>query len=159
MSYGCKSDQNRCRLSDTCQDARLKPLVQKTKPLYSLHVFPFNPFIPNYKVDELLYSVLGWEKWLSGFTLKYCFLLLLQNLSSCLWWLFNQEPGRLYVELQFFCAVFNFGQVIIYWELWEVFGFPRWVDLSVGVRMLFSSIKGFHLFASFGYKWQLTAAA
>lgn len=36
----------------------------------------------------------------------------LQNLSSCLWWLFNQEPGRLYVELQFFCAVFNFGQVL-----------------------------------------------
>uniref|UniRef100_F6YFF0 G protein-coupled receptor 155 n=1 Tax=Ornithorhynchus anatinus TaxID=9258 RepID=F6YFF0_ORNAN len=39
--------------------------------------------------------------------------LLLVNLSSCLWWLFNQEPGRLYVELQFFCAVFNFGQGFI----------------------------------------------
>ncbi|XP_051847030.1 integral membrane protein GPR155 isoform X2 [Antechinus flavipes] len=38
---------------------------------------------------------------------------LLANLSSCLWWLFNQEPGRLYVELQFFCAVFNFGQGFI----------------------------------------------
>lgn len=38
----------------------------------------------------------------------------LQNLSSCLWWLFNHETGRLYVELQFFCAVFNFGQVFIY---------------------------------------------
>ncbi|NXD20267.1 GP155 protein, partial [Spelaeornis formosus] len=37
---------------------------------------------------------------------------LFANLSSCLWWLFNQEPGRLYVELQFFCAVFNFGQVL-----------------------------------------------
>ncbi|XP_056649993.1 integral membrane protein GPR155 isoform X3 [Monodelphis domestica] len=36
---------------------------------------------------------------------------LLANLSSCLWWLFNKEPGRLYVELQFFCAVFNFGQI------------------------------------------------
>ncbi|OXB65842.1 hypothetical protein ASZ78_002761 [Callipepla squamata] len=36
-----------------------------------------------------------------------------ENLSSCLWWLFNQEPGRLYVELQFFCAVFNFGQGFI----------------------------------------------
>ncbi|NWI20662.1 GP155 protein, partial [Crypturellus soui] len=35
------------------------------------------------------------------------------NLSSCLWWLFNQEPGRLYVELQFFCAIFNFGQGFI----------------------------------------------
>ncbi|NXG87136.1 GP155 protein, partial [Stercorarius parasiticus] len=38
---------------------------------------------------------------------------LFANLSSCLWWLFNQEPGRLYVELQFFCAVFNFGQGFI----------------------------------------------
>ncbi|KFR10252.1 Integral membrane protein GPR155, partial [Opisthocomus hoazin] len=38
---------------------------------------------------------------------------LFANLSSCLWWLFNQQPGRLYVELQFFCAVFNFGQGFI----------------------------------------------
>ncbi|KAJ7345625.1 hypothetical protein JRQ81_001575 [Phrynocephalus forsythii] len=38
---------------------------------------------------------------------------LFANLSSCLWWLFNREPGRLYVELQFFCAVFNFGQGFI----------------------------------------------
>ncbi|XP_064419750.1 lysosomal cholesterol signaling protein isoform X2 [Latimeria chalumnae] len=38
---------------------------------------------------------------------------LLANLSSCLWWLFNKEPGSLYVELQFFCAVFNFGQGFI----------------------------------------------
>ncbi|XP_032640450.1 lysosomal cholesterol signaling protein isoform X3 [Chelonoidis abingdonii] len=38
---------------------------------------------------------------------------LFANLSSCLWWLFNPEPGRLYVELQFFCAVFNFGQGFI----------------------------------------------
>ncbi|KAG8559573.1 hypothetical protein GDO81_017383 [Engystomops pustulosus] len=35
---------------------------------------------------------------------------LFANVSSCFWWLFNPEPGRLYVELQFFCAVFNFGQ-------------------------------------------------
>uniref|UniRef100_A0A3Q3GCI2 G protein-coupled receptor 155b n=1 Tax=Kryptolebias marmoratus TaxID=37003 RepID=A0A3Q3GCI2_KRYMA len=32
------------------------------------------------------------------------------NLSSCLWWLFNKDPGRLYLELQFFCAVVNYGQ-------------------------------------------------
>lgn len=38
---------------------------------------------------------------------------LFANLSSCLWWLFNLEPGRLYLELQFFCAVFNFGQGFI----------------------------------------------
>ncbi|XP_037705163.1 integral membrane protein GPR155 isoform X2 [Choloepus didactylus] len=45
-----------------------------------------------------------------------CLLLIIglfANLSSCLWWLFSQEPGRLYVELQFFCAVFNFGQGFI----------------------------------------------
>lgn len=35
---------------------------------------------------------------------------LFANVSSCFWWLFNLVPGRLYVELQFFCAVFNFGQ-------------------------------------------------
>lgn len=34
-----------------------------------------------------------------------------QNLSSCLWLFFNQVPGRLYLELQFFCAVANYGQV------------------------------------------------
>lgn len=34
-----------------------------------------------------------------------------QNLSSCLWLLFNRVPGRLFLELQFFCAVANYGQV------------------------------------------------
>ncbi|XP_066542834.1 lysosomal cholesterol signaling protein isoform X2 [Hoplias malabaricus] len=38
---------------------------------------------------------------------------LLANLSSCLWWLFSNIPGRLYLELQFFCAVVNFGQGFI----------------------------------------------
>ncbi|XP_077072409.1 lysosomal cholesterol signaling protein [Siphateles boraxobius] len=38
---------------------------------------------------------------------------LLANLSSCLWWLFNTDPGQLYVELQFFCVVANFGQGLI----------------------------------------------
>ncbi|XP_041117758.1 integral membrane protein GPR155-like isoform X2 [Polyodon spathula] len=38
---------------------------------------------------------------------------LFANLSSCLWWLFNQEPGRLYVELQFFCVIFNYAQGFI----------------------------------------------
>ncbi|XP_062862553.1 lysosomal cholesterol signaling protein [Trichomycterus rosablanca] len=38
---------------------------------------------------------------------------LLANLSSCLWWLFSNVPGRLYLELQFFCAVVNFGQGFI----------------------------------------------
>ncbi|KAL7881832.1 hypothetical protein AOLI_G00086810 [Acnodon oligacanthus] len=38
---------------------------------------------------------------------------LLANLSSCLWWLLSSVPGRLYLELQFFCAVINFGQGFI----------------------------------------------
>uniref|UniRef100_A0A3B4CU96 DEP domain-containing protein n=1 Tax=Pygocentrus nattereri TaxID=42514 RepID=A0A3B4CU96_PYGNA len=38
---------------------------------------------------------------------------LLANLSSCLWWLLSSVPGRLYLELQFFCAVLNFGQGFI----------------------------------------------
>uniref|UniRef100_A0A673MW60 Integral membrane protein GPR155-like n=1 Tax=Sinocyclocheilus rhinocerous TaxID=307959 RepID=A0A673MW60_9TELE len=38
------------------------------------------------------------------------FISIIQNLSSCLWWLFNADPGRLYLELQFFCAVANYGQ-------------------------------------------------
>ncbi|CAM4607293.1 unnamed protein product [Leuciscus chuanchicus] len=38
---------------------------------------------------------------------------LLANLSSCLWWLFNTDPGQLYVELQFFCVVANYGQGLI----------------------------------------------
>ncbi|XP_026074445.1 integral membrane protein GPR155 [Carassius auratus] len=38
---------------------------------------------------------------------------LLANLSSCLWWLFNKDPGQLYLELQFFCVVANFGQGLI----------------------------------------------
>lgn len=35
---------------------------------------------------------------------------LLANLSSCLWLLLNRVPGRLYLEVQFFCAVANYGQ-------------------------------------------------
>ncbi|XP_060910456.1 lysosomal cholesterol signaling protein isoform X1 [Labrus mixtus] len=35
---------------------------------------------------------------------------LLANFFSCLWLLFNRLPGRLYLELQFFCAVANYGQ-------------------------------------------------
>ncbi|XP_056607540.1 integral membrane protein GPR155 isoform X1 [Triplophysa dalaica] len=45
-----------------------------------------------------------------------CLLLIvcmLANVSSCLWWLFSDNPGRLYLELQFFCAVANYGQGLI----------------------------------------------
>ncbi|XP_058472121.1 integral membrane protein GPR155 [Solea solea] len=42
---------------------------------------------------------------------------LLANLSSCLWLLFNRVPGRLYLELQFFCAVANYGQGLLSFAL------------------------------------------
>ncbi|XP_029926202.1 integral membrane protein GPR155 isoform X2 [Myripristis murdjan] len=47
---------------------------------------------------------------------------LLANLSSCLWWLFNRDPGRLYLELQFFCAVANYGQGFL---SFGIFGLDR----------------------------------
>uniref|UniRef100_A0A4W5P243 G protein-coupled receptor 155 n=1 Tax=Hucho hucho TaxID=62062 RepID=A0A4W5P243_9TELE len=47
---------------------------------------------------------------------------LLANLSSCLWWLFSRVPGRLYLELQFFCAVVNYGQGFI--SFW-IFGLDK----------------------------------
>ncbi|KAI1898158.1 hypothetical protein AGOR_G00069470 [Albula goreensis] len=34
-------------------------------------------------------------------------------LSSCLWWLFDHIPGRLYLELQVFCLMANYGQGLI----------------------------------------------
>ncbi|KAM8748921.1 lysosomal cholesterol signaling protein [Acanthopagrus schlegelii] len=52
--------------------------------------------------------------------LLLCLLLtvsLLANFSSCLWLLFNSVPGRLYLELQFFCAVANFGQGLLSFAL------------------------------------------
>uniref|UniRef100_A0AAQ5X043 DEP domain-containing protein n=1 Tax=Amphiprion ocellaris TaxID=80972 RepID=A0AAQ5X043_AMPOC len=42
---------------------------------------------------------------------------LLANLSSCLWLLFNRDPGRLYLELLFFCAVANYGQGLLSFAL------------------------------------------
>ncbi|XP_029386210.1 integral membrane protein GPR155 isoform X2 [Echeneis naucrates] len=42
---------------------------------------------------------------------------LLANLSSCLWLLFNRVPGRLYLELVFFCAVANYGQGLLSFAL------------------------------------------
>ncbi|XP_057703503.1 integral membrane protein GPR155-like [Corythoichthys intestinalis] len=47
---------------------------------------------------------------------------LLANVSSCLWWLLNKDPGRLYLELQFFCAVANYGQGFL---SFGIFGLDR----------------------------------
>ncbi|KAM9803436.1 lysosomal cholesterol signaling protein [Syngnathus typhle] len=41
----------------------------------------------------------------------------LVNLSSCVWLLLYQDPGRLYVELQFFCVVANYGQGFVSFAL------------------------------------------
>ncbi|KAL2087874.1 hypothetical protein ACEWY4_016702 [Coilia grayii] len=58
---------------------------------------------------------------------------LLANLSSCLWWLFNKDPGRLYLELQFFCAVANYGQGFISFGL---FGLDEQLIISPFKRRL-----------------------
>ncbi|XP_012707417.2 integral membrane protein GPR155 [Fundulus heteroclitus] len=42
---------------------------------------------------------------------------LLANFSSCLWLLYNHLHGRLYLELQFFCAIANYGQGFISFAL------------------------------------------
>ncbi|XP_030641981.1 integral membrane protein GPR155 [Chanos chanos] len=42
---------------------------------------------------------------------------MLANFASCVWWLVSEVPGRLYVELQFFCAVANYGQGLISFSL------------------------------------------
>uniref|UniRef100_A0AAQ5Y4E7 DEP domain-containing protein n=1 Tax=Amphiprion ocellaris TaxID=80972 RepID=A0AAQ5Y4E7_AMPOC len=59
------------------------------------------------------------------------FVSLLANLSSCLWWLFNKDPGRLYLELQFFCAVANYGQsVYVLFRLLSLWQSRETEDLS-----------------------------
>ncbi|XP_061141515.1 lysosomal cholesterol signaling protein [Syngnathus typhle] len=58
---------------------------------------------------------------------------LLANLSSCLWWLLNKDPGRLYLELQFFCAVANYGQGFL---SFGIFGLDRHLILLPFKRRL-----------------------
>ncbi|KAM3862518.1 lysosomal cholesterol signaling protein [Diretmus argenteus] len=60
---------------------------------------------------------------------------LLANLSSCLWWLFNRVPGRLYLELQFFCAVANYGQGFLSFGL---FGLDKHLILLPFKRRIYS---------------------
>lgn len=102
-------------------------LLFKRQSLHILSVFFLLVFFCLI-IKQISYCTVFWVERndLASFILKHYFHLPSQNLSSCLWWLFNQEPGRLYVELQFFCAVFNFGQVFISWEFWELFYFPGW---------------------------------
>ncbi|XP_046712392.1 integral membrane protein GPR155 isoform X4 [Silurus meridionalis] len=64
---------------------------------------------------------------------------LLANLSSCLWWLLNNDPGRLYLELQFFCAVANYGQGLISFGL---FGLDEDLILSPLKRRLAALLGG-----------------
>ncbi|XP_028991681.1 integral membrane protein GPR155 [Betta splendens] len=58
---------------------------------------------------------------------------LLANLSSCLWLLLNRVPGRLYLELQFFCAVANYGQGFLSFAL---FGLDKhWIIIPFKKRL------------------------
>ncbi|XP_029962139.1 integral membrane protein GPR155 [Salarias fasciatus] len=80
-------------------------------------------------------------------TIRYvllCLLLivsLLANLSSCLWWLFNKDPGRLYLELQFFCAVANYGQGFL---SFGVFGLDRHLVVYPFKKRLLGLLQGRH---------------
>lgn len=60
---------------------------------------------------------------------------LLANLASCLWLLFNRVPGRLYLELLFFCAVTNYGQGLLSFAL---FGLDKHLILLPFKRRLYS---------------------
>ncbi|XP_071330970.1 lysosomal cholesterol signaling protein [Trachinotus anak] len=60
---------------------------------------------------------------------------LLANLSSCLWLLFNRIPGRLYLELQFFCAVANYGQGFLSFAL---FGLDKHLIIVPFKKRLYS---------------------
>ncbi|XP_008297042.1 integral membrane protein GPR155 [Stegastes partitus] len=60
---------------------------------------------------------------------------LLANLSSCLWLLFNRDPGRLYLELLFFCAVANYGQGLLSFAL---FGLDKHLILLPFKKRLYS---------------------
>uniref|UniRef100_A0A8C1UFT8 G protein-coupled receptor 155a n=1 Tax=Cyprinus carpio TaxID=7962 RepID=A0A8C1UFT8_CYPCA len=64
---------------------------------------------------------------------------LLANLSSCLWWLFNKDPGRLYLELQFFCVVANYGQGLISFAF---FGLDKHLIISPFKKRLASLWQG-----------------
>ncbi|CAI5656039.1 unnamed protein product [Oreochromis niloticus] len=60
---------------------------------------------------------------------------LLANLSSCVWLLFNHNPGRLYLELLFFCAVVNYGQGLLSFAL---FGLDKHLILLPFKKRLYS---------------------
>lgn len=64
---------------------------------------------------------------------------LFANLSSCLWLLFNSVPGRLYLELQFFCAVANYGQGLLSFAL---FGLDKHFIILPFKRRLYTLWSG-----------------
>ncbi|XP_038162568.1 integral membrane protein GPR155 [Cyprinodon tularosa] len=63
---------------------------------------------------------------------------LLANFSSCLWLLYNNLHGRLYLELQFFCAIANYGQGFISFAL---FGLDKHFILPP-LKRLYSRLYG-----------------
>lgn len=107
-------------------DIYISPQVQMAEPFnyISRHVHTFAPLSP--ALNELWCSHLVFA--------SCCCFLFPQNLSSCLWLLFNRDPGRLYLELQFFCAAANFGQV----------GVPK--SIRVGGSYFHSVLQWWQLF-------------
>lgn len=74
--------------------------------------------------------------------LLLCLLLtviLVVNLSSCLWLLFNSVPSQLYLELQFFCAVANYGQGLLSFAL---FGLDKHLIILPFKKRLTSLVYG-----------------
>uniref|UniRef100_A0A8C4GZG6 DEP domain-containing protein n=1 Tax=Dicentrarchus labrax TaxID=13489 RepID=A0A8C4GZG6_DICLA len=91
--------------TDTIDSAFFYGRAQVRKPPSS--VLPYVAFFSLYCLYELVFS--------------YPLFPLLCS-SFCLWWLFNKDPGRLYLELQFFCAVANYGQGFL---SFGIFGLDR----------------------------------
>uniref|UniRef100_A0A8C5GV13 DEP domain-containing protein n=1 Tax=Gouania willdenowi TaxID=441366 RepID=A0A8C5GV13_GOUWI len=59
----------------------------------------------------------------------------LANVSSCLWLLLSTSPGRLSLELLFFCAVTNYGQGIL---SFAIFGLDKHLIIQPFKRRLYS---------------------
>uniref|UniRef100_A0A3B4A3A5 DEP domain-containing protein n=1 Tax=Periophthalmus magnuspinnatus TaxID=409849 RepID=A0A3B4A3A5_9GOBI len=94
------------------------------------HVFALNLFLAQFLVcvSMILWNFLvKQEENLVGKVITFS--LLYGSLYStyiwtgdCMWWLLNRDPGRLYLELQFFCAVANYGQGFL---SFGIFGLDR----------------------------------
>uniref|UniRef100_A0A7N8WR64 G protein-coupled receptor 155a n=1 Tax=Mastacembelus armatus TaxID=205130 RepID=A0A7N8WR64_9TELE len=78
------------------------------------HMFTVNLFIAQFLlcIGMILWNFVVKEDNFIGQILTFTLLCssLYSTYMCCLWLLFNRVPGRLYLELQFFCAIVNYGQ-------------------------------------------------